>query len=47
MPSWHDGNYQRILPPSIDIAASAGRQVEGFIDVAHFAWIHHEAFCRP
>ena len=24
--------------------AAPGRQVEGFIDVAHFAWIHHEAF---
>ena len=46
MPSWHDEDFQRILPPSIDIAASAGRQVEGFIDVAHFAWIHHEAFAE-
>lgn len=44
MPTWHDHSYQRVLPPSLDIAASAGRQVEGFIDVAHFAWIHHEAF---
>jgi len=44
--TWHDDSYQRILPPSIDIKASAGRQVEGFIDVAHFAWIHHEAFAE-
>ncbi|MEE1925705.1 Rieske 2Fe-2S domain-containing protein [Pseudomonas sp. 148P] len=46
MPTWHDSSFQRILPPAIDIAASAGRQVEGFIDVAHFAWIHHEAFAE-
>ena len=39
----YDG-FQQILPPSIDIKASAGRQTEGFIDVAHFAWIHHESF---
>ena len=24
--------------------ASAGRQLEGFLDVAHFAWIHHHSF---
>ncbi|CEF57422.1 vanillate monooxygenase (plasmid) [Acetobacter ghanensis] len=26
------------------MAAAPGRQIEGFIDVAHFAWVHHEAF---
>lgn len=31
--------YQVILPPSVEIGGSAGRQVEGFVDVAHFAWI--------
>ena len=36
--------FQRITPPHIDIKASAGRQTEGFIDVAHFAWIHHATF---
>lgn len=43
-PAWNAPGYQQILPPSIDIKASAGRQTEGFIDVAHFAWIHHDSF---
>ncbi len=43
-PLWDTPGFQRILPPSIDIKASAGRQTEGFIDVAHFAWIHHDSF---
>ncbi|WP_206954510.1 aromatic ring-hydroxylating dioxygenase subunit alpha [Trinickia acidisoli] len=43
-PAWNTEGYQQILPPSIDIRASAGRQTEGFIDVAHFAWIHHDSF---
>ena len=43
-PAWSEPGYQQILPPSIDINASAGRQTEGFIDVAHFAWIHHASF---
>ncbi|ABB10901.1 aromatic ring-hydroxylating dioxygenase subunit alpha [Burkholderia sp. Ac-20384] len=43
-PAWNAEGFQQILPPSIDIRASAGRQTEGFIDVAHFAWIHHESF---
>jgi phenylpropionate dioxygenase-like ring-hydroxylating dioxygenase large terminal subunit len=42
--AWDDPSYQPILPPPVDIASSAGRQLEGFVDVAHFAWIHHEAF---
>ena len=43
-PNWNDPDFQQILPPSIDINASAGRQTESFIDVAHFAWIHHDSF---
>ena len=43
-PAWDTEGFQQILPPSIDIKASAGRQTEGFIDVAHFAWIHHDSF---
>ncbi|GJH05355.1 aromatic ring-hydroxylating dioxygenase subunit alpha [Paraburkholderia terrae] len=43
-PAWNTAGFQQILPPSIDINASAGRQTEGFIDVAHFAWIHHGSF---
>ncbi len=45
-PLWDDPDYERILPPSIDIAGSAGRQCEGFLDVAHFAWVHHESFAH-
>ncbi|ABE37237.1 rieske [2Fe-2S] domain protein [Paraburkholderia xenovorans LB400] len=44
MPSWGDPLCQSILPPFVDIAGSAGRQVEGFVDVAHFAFVHHDAF---
>lgn len=43
-PLWDEPGFQQILPPAIDIAGSAGRQCEGFIDVAHFAWVHHETF---
>ena len=42
--TWEDAEHQSILPPSVDIAGSSGRQLEGFIDVAHFAWVHHQAF---
>jgi vanillate O-demethylase monooxygenase subunit len=38
-PLWDEPGFQQIVPPWIDIAGSAGRQCEGFIDVAHFAWI--------
>ncbi|MEM6351550.1 MAG: aromatic ring-hydroxylating dioxygenase subunit alpha [Cyanobacteria bacterium P01_D01_bin.14] len=44
LPEWTDPAYQPILPDSLDIHAAAGRQMEGFLDVAHFAWVHHEAF---
>ena len=44
LPEWEDDAYQTILPDSMDINAAIGRQMEGFLDVAHFAWVHHEAF---
>ncbi|MGD9738930.1 MAG: Rieske 2Fe-2S domain-containing protein [Bauldia sp.] len=43
-PAWEDPDYQAIMAPTIDIAGSAGRQVEGFLDVAHFAWAHNSSF---
>jgi vanillate O-demethylase monooxygenase subunit len=43
-PEWSAEGFQPILCPPVSIQAAAGRQIEGFIDVAHFAWIHHEAF---
>ena len=42
--AWDDPEFQPILAPTIDINGSAGRQVEGFLDVAHFAWAHTESF---
>ncbi len=47
MPHWDDPGFQQIVCPPFDIAGSAGRQVEGFIDVAHFAWIHTATFADP
>ncbi|MGD9768878.1 MAG: Rieske 2Fe-2S domain-containing protein [Pseudolabrys sp.] len=42
--AWDDPDFQPILAPTIDIDASAGRQMEGFLDVAHFAWAHTQSF---
>lgn len=44
---WDDPTYETILPPHLDIAGAPGRQVEGFIDVAHFAFVHDKAFADP
>ena len=44
LPEWEDAAYQRATPAPLDLEASAGRQLEGFMDVAHFAWVHHETF---
>ena len=41
---WDDPDYIRVLPDSVDINAAAGRQVEGFLDVSHFAFVHTESF---
>lgn len=42
--AWENSNFQPIVPPVIDIAGSVGRQMEGFLDVAHFAWAHVTSF---
>jgi vanillate O-demethylase monooxygenase subunit len=42
--AWSDPDYQPIVAPTIDINSSSGRQMEGFLDVAHFAWAHVESF---
>lgn len=44
MPHWDAPEFQRIVCPSIDIAGFAGRQMEGFLDVAHFAFVHGATF---
>jgi phenylpropionate dioxygenase-like ring-hydroxylating dioxygenase large terminal subunit len=41
---WDDANYLRVLPNSVDLDAAAGRQMEGFLDVSHFAFIHVKTF---
>ena len=39
-----DPNYLRLLPDAVDLEAAAGRQVEGFLDVSHFAFVHVATF---
>ena len=38
MPHWDDAGFQQINCPAFEVKGFAGRQVEGFLDVAHFAW---------
>lgn len=47
MPHWDEAGFQQIVCPWIDIHGYAGRQIEGFLDVAHFAFIHAESFADP
>lgn len=47
MPHWDDPDFQQIICPTFEVGGFAGRQVEGFIDVAHFAWIHTATFADP
>jgi len=42
--AWDNPAFQNIVCPVIDIAGAPGRQVEGFLDVAHFAWAHTTTF---
>ncbi len=42
--AWAAADYQQIVCPVVDINGAAGRQVEGFLDVAHFAWAHTSTF---
>jgi vanillate O-demethylase monooxygenase subunit len=41
---WNDPTFLQVLPNAVELAAAAGRQVEGFLDVSHFAFIHHATF---
>jgi vanillate O-demethylase monooxygenase subunit len=47
MKEFEDPDYLPVLPDSVDIEAAAGRQIEGFIDVSHFAFVHKESFGEP
>jgi vanillate O-demethylase monooxygenase subunit len=44
MPHWDEPGFQQINCPWIDIFGFAGRQMEGFLDVAHFAFVHTATF---
>jgi phenylpropionate dioxygenase-like ring-hydroxylating dioxygenase large terminal subunit len=41
---WDDPAYLQVLPDSVALNASAGRQMEGFLDVSHFAFVHIKTF---
>jgi vanillate O-demethylase monooxygenase subunit len=47
MPHWDDPGFQQIMCPPFDIGGFAGRQVEGFLDVAHFGFVHLDTFGDP
>ena len=47
MKNWDAPGFQQINCPPFDVAAFAGRQVEGFLDVAHFAFTHSNTFADP
>jgi phenylpropionate dioxygenase-like ring-hydroxylating dioxygenase large terminal subunit len=47
MKEWDDPDYLQVLPDSVAIEAAAGRQMEGFLDVSHFAFVHKESFGEP
>ena len=41
---WEVSGYTRVLPESVTLSSSAGRQVEGFLDVSHFFTVHAKSF---
>jgi len=47
MEEWERDDYVRVHPDAITIHAAAGRQIEGFLDVSHFAFVHAESFADP
>jgi vanillate O-demethylase monooxygenase subunit len=44
MKEWNDPDYLTVLPDSVELKAAAGRQIEGFLDVSHFAFVHVGSF---
>ena len=44
MEEWAHTDYIQVLPEAVSINAAAGRQVEGFLDVSHFAFVHVDSF---
>jgi phenylpropionate dioxygenase-like ring-hydroxylating dioxygenase large terminal subunit len=47
MPHWDEPAFQQITCPTIDIFGFAGRQIEGFLDVGHFGFVHTKTFGDP
>ncbi|MEE7493338.1 aromatic ring-hydroxylating dioxygenase subunit alpha [Methylobacterium oryzae] len=47
MAGWDEQGFQRIVCPWIDVLGFAGRQIEGFLDVAHFGFVHADTFGDP
>jgi phenylpropionate dioxygenase-like ring-hydroxylating dioxygenase large terminal subunit len=47
MPYFGEPGFQHITCPSVDIKAFSGRQLEGFIDVGHFGFVHKDSFGDP
>ncbi len=41
---WNDPDVLQVLPDAVELNAAAGRQVEGFLDVSHFAFVHVRSF---
>lgn len=41
---WNYSDYLQLLPNSFELNASSGRQLEGFLDVSHFAFVHAATF---
>jgi phenylpropionate dioxygenase-like ring-hydroxylating dioxygenase large terminal subunit len=46
-PEWDHPEYLQVLPDAVSLRSSAGRQVEGFLDVSHFATVHAPSFGEP
>jgi phenylpropionate dioxygenase-like ring-hydroxylating dioxygenase large terminal subunit len=42
--AWERAGFQQIVCNPIDIDGSPGRQLEGFLDIAHFAFAHTSTF---
>ncbi len=47
MPHWNDAGFRQFVLPSFDIFAFAGRQIEGFLDLAHYGFVHSTTFGDP
>ncbi len=41
---WSAPEYIHVQPEPVDWATSAGRQMESFFDVSHFAFVHRDSF---